>query len=225
MEQLKTQRHDTMTFGELVDGIGAKIGVGIENAGGAAALEIDGRTVVLQMADDDLLLVRADPGKGDIDVALPEISLAQFNKIATGTYNAGQIDIQVGKNGQAELVKINNHVWSTSKNKVDLSSERILEVKEAFINALEKGGVKRDAINTIRAKIGLPADMSLPADDAERKNLLAQRFKPLSRADVRSRFCKKGTMPFGGIFDIMSSSFLGKNLGKNRWIMHLQQVK
>jgi len=34
-----------MTFGELVDGIGAKIGVGIENAGGAAALEIDGRTV------------------------------------------------------------------------------------------------------------------------------------------------------------------------------------
>ena len=33
-----------MTFGELVDGIGAKIGVGIENAGGAAALEIDGRT-------------------------------------------------------------------------------------------------------------------------------------------------------------------------------------
>ena len=52
-----------MTFGELVDGRGAKIGVGIENAGGAAALEIDGRTVVLQMADDDLLLVRADLGE------------------------------------------------------------------------------------------------------------------------------------------------------------------
>jgi len=34
-------------------------------------------------------------------VALPEISLAQFNKIATGTYNAGQIDIQLGQNGQA----------------------------------------------------------------------------------------------------------------------------
>jgi hypothetical protein len=52
-----------MTFGELVDGIGAKLGIGIENAGGAAALEIDGRTVVLQMADDDLLLVRADLGE------------------------------------------------------------------------------------------------------------------------------------------------------------------
>ena len=52
-----------MTFGELVDGIGEKLGIGIENAGGAAALEIDGRTVVLQMADDDLLLVRADLGE------------------------------------------------------------------------------------------------------------------------------------------------------------------
>ena len=37
-----------MTFGELVDGIGAKIGVGIENAGGAAALQIDGETIIVQ---------------------------------------------------------------------------------------------------------------------------------------------------------------------------------
>ena len=40
-----------------------------------------------------------------------DISLAQFNRIASGDYNAGQIDIKVGDNGQAELVKINNHVW------------------------------------------------------------------------------------------------------------------
>ena len=118
-------------------------------------------------------------------MALPDISLAQFNRIASGSYNAGQIDIQVGKDGKAELVKINNHVWSKSKNQVDLSPERILEVKEAFINALQKGGVSRESINTIRAKIGLPADMSLPTDDAQRKELLAQRFKPLSRAEVR----------------------------------------
>ena len=38
-----------------------------------------------------------------------DISLAQFNKIATGSYNAGQIDIKVGDNGQAELVKVNKH--------------------------------------------------------------------------------------------------------------------
>lgn len=41
-----------MTFGELVDGIGAKIGVGIENAGGAAALEIDGRIVSRRLYAD-----------------------------------------------------------------------------------------------------------------------------------------------------------------------------
>ena len=83
-------------------------------------------------------------------MALPDISLAQFNKIATGTYNAGQIDIHVGQNGQAELVKINNHVWRTSKNNVMLSPERILEVKEAFLNALnqtveEEIAAQRDA--------------------------------------------------------------------------------
>ena len=33
-----------MTFGELVEGLGAKLGVEIEDAGGAAALEIDGET-------------------------------------------------------------------------------------------------------------------------------------------------------------------------------------
>ena len=52
-----------MTFGELVDGIGAKLGIGIENAGGAAALEIDGETVILQQANDDLVLVHADLGE------------------------------------------------------------------------------------------------------------------------------------------------------------------
>ena len=51
---------------------------------------------------------------------LPDISLAQFNRIATGDYN-----------------KINNHVWQKSKNNVELSPERILEVKEAFLNALQ----------------------------------------------------------------------------------------
>ena len=55
-----------------------------------------------------------------------EISLAQFNKIATGDYNAGQIDIQTNSDGKTELIKVNNHVWQTSKNKVVLSPERIL---------------------------------------------------------------------------------------------------
>ena len=52
-----------MTFGELVDGLGAKLGVEIEDAGGAVAFEIDGETVILQQANDDLVLVHADLGE------------------------------------------------------------------------------------------------------------------------------------------------------------------
>ncbi len=52
-----------MTFGELREGLDKKLGVEIEDAGGAFALEIDGETVILQQADDDLVLVRADLGE------------------------------------------------------------------------------------------------------------------------------------------------------------------
>lgn len=51
-----------MTFGELIERLGKKLGVEIEDAGGAAALEIDGQTVILQQAGDDLVLARADLG-------------------------------------------------------------------------------------------------------------------------------------------------------------------
>ncbi len=128
-------------------------------------------------------------------MALPEISLAQFNKIATGTYNAGQIDIQVGQNGQAELVKINNHVWRTSKNNVMLSPERILEVKEAFLNALEKANVPKAKMDAIRARIGLPAEMDVATGKAGRADVLQARYMPLSRALVRElldQYAKSG---------------------------------
>ena len=52
-----------MTFGELVEGLGEKLGVEIEDAGGAVALQIDGETVILQHADDDLVLLRTDLGE------------------------------------------------------------------------------------------------------------------------------------------------------------------
>ena len=51
-----------MTFGKLIEDLGEKLDMKIEDAGGACALEIDGRTVVLQLADVDLVLVRADLG-------------------------------------------------------------------------------------------------------------------------------------------------------------------
>ena len=114
-----------------------------------------------------------------------DITLAQFNRIASGDYNAGQIDIKVGDNGQAELVKINNHVWKTSKNDVMLSQERILEVKEAFINALDKAKVPKENMDRIREKLGLPAEMDVAASQEQRANVLKARYMPLSRALVR----------------------------------------
>ena len=54
-----------MTFEKLIEELSARLGVEIEDAGGAFALEIDGQTVVLQLAggrDGDILLMRADLG-------------------------------------------------------------------------------------------------------------------------------------------------------------------
>lgn len=119
-------------------------------------------------------------------MALPIISLAQFNKIATGDYNAGQIDFKTNENGTAELVKVNNHVWTTSKNNIELSTERILEVKEVFLNALRSSGVSREALTAIRDRLGLPAETGELVTRAERDNFLKRRFTPLTRAQVRS---------------------------------------
>ena len=44
-------------------------------------------------------------------MATPNISLAQFIKIATGDYNAGQVDFRTKDDGSTELIKVNNHVW------------------------------------------------------------------------------------------------------------------
>lgn len=70
---------------------------------------------------------------------IPEISLAQFNKIASGKYNAGFVDFATDAQGNVGLTKVNNHVTRTGLNQDTLSPERILEIKEAFIGALERG--------------------------------------------------------------------------------------
>ena len=55
-----------MTFEKLIEGLSERLGVKIEDAGGAFALDIDGQTVVLQLAggrDGDILLMRTDLGE------------------------------------------------------------------------------------------------------------------------------------------------------------------
>ena len=52
-----------MTFGEVIDGIGKNLGVELVDEGGAAAVQVDGNTIILQAADDDLVLLHADLGE------------------------------------------------------------------------------------------------------------------------------------------------------------------
>ena len=51
-----------MTFENLLEALGKRLGLELENAGGAAAVEIDGIAVILQDAGE-LLLLRAEVGE------------------------------------------------------------------------------------------------------------------------------------------------------------------
>ena len=115
-----------------------------------------------------------------------QFSLADFNRIASGAYNAGQIDVATAEDGSKSLVKVNNHVWFPLRNNVQLSPERVLEVKEAFIAALRDEAVLgREELNKIRKKLGISgADAAVDASKVGK--LVKKRFTPLTRAQVRS---------------------------------------
>ena len=47
----------------MIDGIGTNLGVEMADEGGATAVQVDGIPVILQLADEDLLLMHADIGE------------------------------------------------------------------------------------------------------------------------------------------------------------------
>ena len=119
---------------------------------------------------------------------LPEISISQFNKIASGEYNAGFVDFATDRDGNVinELTKVNNHVTKRGENRTELSPERVLEVKEAFIAALERAQVPQESIDHIREKLGISKEMEATGERAKISDILAKRFKPLTRQHVRA---------------------------------------
>ena len=119
---------------------------------------------------------------------IPEISIHQFNKIASGEYNAGFVDFATDADGNVlnDLKKVNHHVVRTGLNRKELSTERILEVKEAFIGALERARVPQDRIDRIRETLGIPKEMAATGDAAQLKKILEARFKPLARQHIRA---------------------------------------
>ena len=78
-----------MKFTRLVESLAEKLGIEITDEGGAAAVGIDGLTVLLHEADDDLLLFHADLGEipaGGWDVLA--VAALQANFLYQGTGGA-----------------------------------------------------------------------------------------------------------------------------------------
>ena len=86
-----------------------------------------------------------------INLANLNISLDQFQKMATGDYNAGEVALK----SESKLTKINNHVHRLSANTKSISHEEVLAIKNAFMKALSANGVDMAEINKIRKELGL----------------------------------------------------------------------
>lgn len=56
------------------------------------------------------------------------ISLAEFQKVASGHYNAGEVALS----GEGKLRKINNHVTSTGKNTGSLDLNRQTQANKSM---------------------------------------------------------------------------------------------
>ena len=109
-----------------------------------------------------------------INLANLNISLDQFQKMATGDYNAGEVALK----SESKLTKINNHVHRLSANTKSISHEEVLAIKNAFMKALSANGVDMAEINKIRKELGL-------APETAPKSLAGRSLKPLSRQQIR----------------------------------------
>ena len=110
-----------------------------------------------------------------INLSRVNISLAQFQAISSGKYNAGEVRLS----GETSLAKMNNHVHLRRKNVETISHEETFTIKEAFVRALANSGVGADALNAIRRELGLSPDGKVDRTLAERS------IKPLSRQQIR----------------------------------------
>ena len=110
-----------------------------------------------------------------IDYSNVNISLQQFEAVASGKYNAGEVKLS----GQNSLERVNNHVHFTSFNNVTIAHAEVVAIKNAFVRALSDGGVNDEEIGKIRSQLGL-----LPSGAADAK-LDERSMKPLTRQRIR----------------------------------------
>ncbi|MBP5545601.1 MAG: type III secretion system chaperone [Kiritimatiellae bacterium] len=112
---------------------------------------------------------------GSIDLSRVNISLAEFQKMSDGKYNAGEVKLS----SETGLKKVNNHVHRLGANKVDISHEEVLAIKEAFVKALSSNGVDKKEINRVRGELGLAPDNGVDTQLHKRS------ITPLTRQQIR----------------------------------------
>ena len=112
---------------------------------------------------------------GNVNLANVNISLQQFQKMSSGTYNAGEVTLT----SETTLGRLNNHVVFTRWNGKSISHAQVLAIKEAFIRALSDNGVGQAAIDQVRRELGLAPDGVVDVSLRERN------IKPLSRKQIR----------------------------------------
>ena len=110
-----------------------------------------------------------------IDLSNVNISLAEFQRISEGTYNAGEVRLK----NTTKLARMNHHVHFTSLNKTEISHAEVLAIKDAFVKALSENHVPQDQIDSIRKELGLKP--TSPGD----QTFHARSLKPLSRQMIR----------------------------------------
>lgn len=112
-----------------------------------------------------------------INLANVNVSIQQFQSVASGEFNAGEVKLT----SETTLGKVNNFVTRKWKNKTDHTHEEVLAVKSAFIRALNSCGVVGDELARVRAKLGLAPE---PGNGVDR-TLGERGIKPLTRQEVR----------------------------------------
>ena len=110
-----------------------------------------------------------------IDYSNVSISLQQFEAVASGKYNAGEVKLA----GQHSLDRVNNHVHFTRFNNVVISHAEVVAIKNAFVRALSEGGLSDEEIGKIRAQLGLAPSGAVDTKLDERS------MKPLTRQQIR----------------------------------------
>ena len=110
------------------------------------------------------------------NLANVDISLAKFQRIASGKYNAGEVRLS----GEHSLAKMNNHVSRRDWNTTSISHAEVIAIKNAFLTALSRGGVDAVRLAAIRRDLGLAA-----SKDTVDFSLRERSLRPLSRQQIR----------------------------------------